>query len=69
MDVDWRLARRADEDSDEAEAEDYTVSEYSELIEEPETEISRIFDRDHAEHLYLRGWIRHRVSYEEKVCG
>lgn len=21
-----------------------------------------------SEHLYLRGWIRHRVSYEEKVC-
>lgn len=52
MDVDWRLARRSDEESDEAEAEDYTVSEYSEIIEEPETEISRIFDRDHDE-VYL----------------
>ena len=52
VDVDWRLARRSDEESDEAEAEDYTVSEYSEIIEEPETEISRIFDRDHDE-VYL----------------
>ena len=52
IDIDWRIARRADEDVDEAEAEDYTVSEFSELIEEPETEISRIFDRDHDE-IYL----------------
>ena len=52
VDVDWRLARRSDEESDEAEAEDYTVSEYSEIREEPETEISRIFDRDHDE-VYL----------------
>ena len=52
IDIDWRIARRADEDVDEAEAEDYTASEFSELIEEPETELSRIFDRDHDE-IYL----------------
>ncbi len=51
IDVDWHMARTAE--NDEHEPEDMAgSSEYGDYIDEPETEISRIFDRDHDE-IYL----------------
>lgn len=49
IDVDWRMARRADEEMAETSSDEYTDSEYSVRIEEPETDISEVFDRDHDE--------------------
>lgn len=42
IDVDWHMARMAEDDGDYG----HDV-QYPELIDEPETEISKIFDRDH----------------------
>ena len=46
IDVDWRIARTAEDNDLE---DDIKNKSYTEYIDEPETEISRIFDKDHDE--------------------
>lgn len=52
IDVDWHMARKAESDAHEQDADVEDHVEYAEYIDEPETEISRIFDSDHDE-IYL----------------